>query len=90
MRVYEVVVVLKPVGESQRKKLLEFVKVLLKDVKITKEDDLGSKALAYKIKGELSGHYYDLMLEGESFPSDFEKKLMENEEILRHLVLRIS
>lgn len=88
MRSYQVVLVLKTGSEDARKKVTSWVKDLLKGLKVTKEEDLGSKALAYKIKGELSGHYVDIHLEGESFPLDFEKKVMENADILRHLVLR--
>ena len=89
MRNYQLVLVLKPsLSESDRKKALEAVKTLLKGLKVTKEEDLGSKALAYKIQGELTGHYFDLQLEGENLPQGFEKKLQENSDILRHLLLR--
>ncbi len=64
------------------------IKVLLKDLKIVKENEVGQKTLAYKIKRETSGFYFDFVLEGETVPADFEKKLLENENILRHLLLR--
>lgn len=89
MRTYELVLVVKPsLTEPQRKKLLETVKSWLKDLSI-KEESWGSKALAYRIKNELTGYYYDLQLETKtSIPVDLEKKLVENENILRHLVIR--
>lgn len=89
MRLYELVLVLKPsVKEADRKKLLGAIKDLLKDVKIKKENDWGQKPLAYTIKREVAGHYYQLMLEGEAIAKDFEQKIIRNENILRHLMLR--
>ena len=89
MRTYELVVVVKPsVKEADRKKLLEQIKEWLGKVKVTKEDDWGQKALAYRIKKEDAGHYYQMFLEGEAFPADFETRVIQNNDILRHLLLR--
>jgi ribosomal protein S6 len=89
MRSYELILIAKTsLTEALRKKLITGVKALLKDLKIVKENEVGQKALAYKIKKETSGFYFDFVLEGETIPSDFEKKLLENENILRHLLLR--
>lgn len=89
MRTYELVLVVKPtVKEADRKKLLEQIKVWLGEIKVTKEDDWGQKALAYPIKKEDSGHYYQYQLEGDSLPSDFETRVLQNANILRHLLLR--
>lgn len=89
MRAYELVLIAKgSLTETLRKKLITGVKALLKDLKIVKENEVGMKPLAYKIKKENNGFYWDFTLEGETIPADFEKKLLENENILRHLVLR--
>ncbi|HYK08757.1 MAG TPA: 30S ribosomal protein S6 [Candidatus Eisenbacteria bacterium] len=88
MRSYEIVLVVKTGSDTERKKIVSFVTDLLKGMKVVKEEDLGSKALAYKIKHELSGHFYNLTVEGDMIPSDFEKKVLENQAVLRHLVLR--
>lgn len=89
MRAYELIMVTKSsLTEVLRKKLVVSVKSFLKDFKIVKENEVGQKALAYKIKRETSGFYFDFVLEGETIPQDFEKKLLENENILRHLLLR--
>jgi ribosomal protein S6 len=90
MRLYEFVVVIKStLSDAERKKLLDTVKSWLKDVKITSEEELGSKALAYKIKHELMGVYYKFILESEQgLPADFEKRLLANDDVLRHLVIR--
>lgn len=89
MRLYELVLVVRPsIKEADRKKLLDTIKDWLKDVKINKENDWGQKPLAYSIKKEVAGHYYQLMLEGEAIAKDFETRLVRNEHILRHLMLR--
>ena len=89
MRTYELVLVVKPsVKEADRKKLLEQIKGWLGKITITKEEDWGQKALAYPIKKEDAGHYYQLFLEGETFPTDFETRVLQNNSVLRHLLLR--
>ncbi len=90
MREYKLFVVLKSsLKEADRKKLLESVKNLLGKVKINKEQDLGQKPLSYSIKKEVSGVFAKIEFEAETLASDFEKKLQSNENILRHLLLRI-
>lgn len=90
MRLYELVLVLRPsLKEADRKKLLESVKGLLKDVKFTKEDEWGQKPLAYPIKKEIAGYYTQWKFESEAgVPTDFETKLIRNDDIVRHLLLR--
>ena len=89
MRSYELILVTKTsLTDALRKKVIAGVKGLLKDLKIIKENEIGTKSLAYKIKRETSGFYFDFAFEGETIPQDFEKKLLENDNILRHLVLR--
>ena len=89
MRYYELVLVLKTsLSETQQKKIIDSIKSLLKPVKIIKEDLLGQKPLSYPIKKEIAGVYVDWSFEMESIPSDFEKKLLVNESVLRHLLIR--
>ncbi len=97
MRKYEFVVVLRPsLKEADRKKALELIKTWLGDLKIVKEEDWGQKALAYAIKKEEAGYYYMWQLEiapnasgePESVPVDFETKVLRNDNVLRHLLLR--
>ena len=92
MRTYELVVVIKPsVTEPNRKKILESITSWLGKVKIAKQDDWGSKALKYKIKKELTGHFYDLHIESDGVVApDFEKRLLMQEDILRHLLVRVK
>ncbi len=89
MRLYEFVLVLRPsLAEKDREKLLETIKGWLKDVKISKEDVWGQKPLAYKMKSEVAGYYIKYNLEAETIPAGFEKRLLEQENVLRHLLLR--
>jgi small subunit ribosomal protein S6 len=90
MRLYEVVLVLRPsLAESERKKIISTVKEWLKDLKVTNEEDWGQKPLAYRIKREIAGFYHMMQLEGEKgIEPGFEKRLLANDGVLRHLVLR--
>jgi ribosomal protein S6 len=90
MRIYELILVLKSsLSDAGRKKIVDTVKDLSKDLKITKEESLGVKQLSYKIKKELSGHFVKLVMEvKEAIPQDLEKKLLSSEDVLRHLLLR--
>lgn len=90
MRKYELTIILKPsLKDAEKKKLLETVKGWLKDCKITKEEDLGQKALAYTIKKEDAGYYIMWQFEGETgVDKDFEQRLLRSNDIIRHLLLR--
>lgn len=89
MRLYELVLIVKgSLSESERKKALSSVKEWLKDVKITKEEDWGQKPLAYKIKRELAGVFHVFHFETEGITADLERKLFQNENIIRHLLVR--
>jgi ribosomal protein S6 len=92
MRNYQLVLVLNAsLSDVARKKLLETVKSYIKDVKIAKEEEWGQKPLSFSIKRQASGFYLNLMLEAkDTFPLDFEKKLMAQDDILRHLLLRTN
>ena len=90
MRKYELTVVLRPsLKDAERKKLIETIKDWLKDFKITKEDDLGQKPLAYTIKKEDAGYYITFQFEGDAgLEKGFEQRLIRNEDVIRHLLLR--
>ncbi len=89
MRLYDLILVLKTsLSEKEREKLLDTVKADLKGFKI-KDDHWGQKPLAYKIKREVAGVYHKLELEGDGILStDMVKKLINNESVLRHLIIR--
>ncbi len=87
--VYQLILVLKStLKEAEQKKLIEAIKSQLAKAKIS-EKSWGQKALAYPIKKEVSGLYLNWNIESDSVvSSDFEKKLFNNDNILRHLLLR--
>lgn len=89
MRAYELVLILKAaLSEVQRKKIITTIKSWLKGAKFSKEEELGQKQLSYRIKKQTSGVYFDWNFDTESIPADFGKKILENEDILRHLLIR--
>ncbi len=90
MRSYDLVVVLRPsLKDAERKKLVDGIKTGLKGMKIAKEEEWGQKPLAYTIKKEAAGIYFLFKLETEeTIPAGFEQKLLTNDNILRHLLLR--
>jgi ribosomal protein S6 len=89
MRNYQLVLVLNSsLSESQRKKTIETIKKWLTDVRISKEEEIGQKALAYTIKRENAGYYIRLYLESETIPSDLEKNIYNQDGVLRHLLLK--
>ena len=89
MRSYELVLVLKPsLTGVVRKKVLDAIKDDLKVLKLKEEKEIGEKTLSYKIKKETKGYFLDLWFESESVPEGFEKKLLNNDRVLRHLLIR--
>ncbi len=89
MRLYDLVVIMRPSApEKDREKVLETIKGWLKDVKILKEESWGQKPLAYKIKKEIAGVYHLLQLEAESIPTNVEKRILSNNTVIRHLLVR--
>ena len=74
---------------AARKKEIASLKELFKGGKFTKEEELGQKPFAYKIKQELAGYYYILGVEAaEPIAKGYERKLDANENIVRHLLIR--
>ena len=76
-------------SEADQKKLLGTIKEWMKDVKVVKEDNWGQKPLAYRIKKEIAGVYHQLFLETEnSIPQDVERRILHEDSIIRHLLVR--
>lgn len=88
---YQLTIVTKSsLKDEARKKLLDGVLSSFGKAKV-KDTNIGQKPLAYPIRHEVSGYYviYDIESE-QNVPADFEKKLFANEDILRHLFLRVK
>lgn len=90
MRLYDLVLVLRSsLSDDKRKKLVDTVMDFAKNVKVTKTENWGSKPLSYPIKKELSGFYVFMNLESEEgVPTDFEKRILAQTDVLRHLLVR--
>lgn len=59
--------------------------------KVLEFKELGEKKLAYPIKKELNGYYYVMQVEANhETVSEFDRKALLNENVLRHLVIRID
>ncbi len=90
MREYKLILVLKSaLKDTERKKLLDSVRDMLGKVKITKDEEMGQKPLSYPIRREISGVFAKLEFETETLALDFEKRLQTNDNILRHLLVRV-
>lgn len=88
MRSYKVVLILKSdLGKEKKAKLLESIEKMF-GAKSTKIEELGEKKLAYTIKREKKGDYAVMNLEAETINSDFEKRMLITDGILRHLTIR--
>lgn len=74
--------------DQERKKLLDSVKAGFGKAKVT-EKEWGQKPLAYPIKKEVSGYFTSVNAEAEDvLEANFERKLFNNDDVLRHLLLR--
>lgn len=89
MKQYKLFVILKStLKDADRKKLIGGISDLLGKVKVKEVSEWGQKPLAYPIKKEVSGVFAKIEFEGENIAADLEKKILANENILRHLLLR--
>lgn len=88
MRSYRLVLVLKSgVTKEKKKKLLDQIDGWA-GAKETKVIELGEKKLMYTIKHEKKGEYVSLEFGSEKIPTDFEKRLIIQDDVLRHLMIR--
>jgi len=87
--IYQLTVVVRStLKDTQQKKVIEDIKDVFGKAKI-KENVWGQKPLAYPIKKEISGYFVSLDIETEEkVPQDLEKKIISNDDILRHLLLK--
>ena len=79
-------------GKSAEKKLDDFVEQFKKlGGKILKKESWGLRTLAYKINKNSKGHYFMTITESESnIFKDFDKKVKQDDEILRFLNIKIK
>ena len=94
MNKYEITFIVKPnMEEADIKNTAEAMKKVLTDKKATivEEKFLGQKELAYEIKKFSTGYYYYLVVECTSdVEQEFNSVARINENLLRHLIVRVE
>ena len=94
MTKYEIMFIVKTTMEdADITKTADTVKGLIsgKGSKVIEFKDLGKKKLAYPIKKEVSGNYFLMNVEAtHDVIAEFNRKVRINENILRHLVLKLD
>ncbi len=89
---YEIMFIVKAnLDDSSLAKLVKDTQKLITDnkSKVIEFKDLGKKKLAYPIKKEISGCYYLMYVSATNeCIKEFDRKLLINENILRHLILK--
>lgn len=96
MNIFDNVYILKgSLTEEQAKNEIERIKQYFKNVEIIKNDNnmygyLGLKKLAYKIRGEQTGHYYVTHFEGtENKIADIERQLRLNDKVIKFITIKL-
>lgn len=94
MKKYEIMFIVKSTNESDEiKKCAEAMKKVVTDNKgkVVELNELGEKKLAYSIKKEISGYYYVMIVEASNEAiSELDRKASINENILRHLIIKLD
>ena len=90
---YEIMFIVKPdLEEAAIKKEAENLKKVLTDrkCKINEEKAMGQKELAYEMNKYKNGYYFLYVVEANSEAiSEFDRLARLNENILRHLIIRV-
>lgn len=94
MKKYEIMFIVKSTNDSDEiKAAAEFMKSIITDNKgkVVEFNELGEKKLAYPIKKEINGYYYVMVVEADNNAiSELNRKAAINENILRHLTIRLD
>lgn len=91
MRDYKLVLLFKSdLKKEQKQKLMDEIQKWVGDVKVKKTNEMGERKLAYSIKGAKSADYVVLELEGEKVATDAEIRIGRQDEIIRHLMVRVD
>ena len=94
MTKYEIMFIVKATMEEDAiKKTSEDVKKLInkKPSKVIEFKEMGRKKLAYPIKKEVSGYYFVMTVEADHETiAEFDRKVSINENILRHLIIKVE
>ena len=94
MTKYEIMFIVNATMEEDAiKKNSEDVQKLInkKPSKVIEFKEMGRKKLAYPIKKEVSGYYFVMTVEADHETiAEFDRKVSINENILRHLIIKLE
>ena len=95
MRHYEIMFIVRPtLSEDDVKKVVkEFSKIITDNgSKVTDEQSMGQKELAYEIKDFKSGYYYVFQVESKDDKAikEFDRLALINKDIIRHLITKVE
>ena len=95
MKNYEIMFIVRPtLGEDDVKKVVKTFKDIItkNEGKVTKEENMGQRELAYEIKDFKSGYYYVFEVEAKSDKAvkEFDRLALINNDIVRHLITKVE
>ncbi|CCY46227.1 30S ribosomal protein S6 [Firmicutes bacterium CAG:822] len=95
MRNYEIMFIVRPtLGEDEVKKVVkDFSDIITKNGgKVTKEENMGQRELAYEIKDFKSGYYFVFEVEAKDNKAikEFDRLALINNDIVRHLITKVE
>ena len=94
MTKYEIMFIVKATMEEEQIKAVsdELQKLInKKPSKVIEFKEMGRKKLAYPIKKEVSGYYYVMTVEADNETiKEFDRKVLINENVLRHLIIKVE
>ncbi len=89
---YEIMFIVKnTIDDDTNKKVAESLKELITndEGKIIDFKEMGKRKLAYPIKKELTGTYYVMLVAAKHETiKEFDRKVLINENVLRHLIIK--
>ena len=95
MKNYEIMFIVRPtLSEDEVKKVVKDCNAIItkNDGKVTKEENMGQRELAYEIKNFKSGYYFVFEVESENDKAikEFDRLALINNDIVRHLITKIE
>ena len=95
MRHYEIMFIVRPtLGEDEVKKVVKSFSKIITDngSKVTDEQSMGQRELAYEIKDFKSGYYFVFEVESKNDKAikEFDRLALINKDIIRHLITKVE
>ena len=95
MKNYEIMFIVRPtLGEDEVKKVVKDFSAIIKNNggKVTKEENMGQRELAYEIKDFKSGYYFVFEVEAKDDKAikEFDRLALINNDIVRHLITKVE